>query len=188
MNTLLFNPYYIFLGMPDSLKSLKIKEVSAVLLLIIIIAYLVFNAGKDVNIKPVKNNNTTGNRFYSSLPTTSTSQQVIFGKTSRDKDSTFIEITIEGKKLRLMDADTPEKMERGLTSYREFPADGMIFRYSTRRLQSYWNNNAFFDFDVYWVNGSDIIGKAFLPSVEKNGIVTVKSPSVVDTVILVIKH
>lgn len=175
--------------MVDRLKSLKIKEAFAVVILIIVIAYLFINAGKDVNIKPAEKSDTNKSQFYTALPTaTPSSRQVIFGKTSRDKDSTFIETTIEGKKLRLMDADTPEKMEKGLTGYRKFPADGMIFRYPTREVLNYWNKNAFFDFDVYWLNGPDIIGKSFLPSVERNGVVTVSSSSPIDTVILVIKR
>ncbi|QQS44267.1 DUF192 domain-containing protein [Candidatus Roizmanbacteria bacterium] len=95
---------------------------------------------------------------------------------------------VDGRELRLVVADTPERWQQGLMYVRK-PADfdGMIFYFKTPQPQVFWNRNTFEDLDVYWMRKDKIIGKSMLPSVEKNGLKTVTSPGFIDTVIEVIR-
>lgn len=101
----------------------------------------------------------------------------------------IIEREVNGKKLKLVVADTPEKLQKGLMFVRkktdEF--DGMIFLFETAKTQSFWNMNTFVELDIYWMRDDKVVGKSELPSVERSGIVTVTSPEKVNIVIEVIK-
>lgn len=97
----------------------------------------------------------------------------------------IIRITLEGKKVKLIVADTPAEREKGLMNVREIDkADGMIFLFSQAEYQRFWNKNTLMDLDVYWMLGDTVVGKSFLPSIEKSkNIVIIDSPIPVDRVI-----
>lgn len=92
---------------------------------------------------------------------------------------------LEGKNLTLLVADTPEKREKGLMYYRELKGvDGMIFIFPHKQYLNFWNKNTYMDLDLYWIEGKNIVGKGFLPSIEKSGkIIYANSPALVDRVI-----
>lgn len=95
---------------------------------------------------------------------------------------------IEGKKLRLVVADSSSRFQKGLMYVRKpVDFDGMIFYFKTPQPQVFWNRNTFEDLDVYWIRNEKVIGKSFLSSVEKTGLKTVTSPGFIDTVIEVIR-
>ena len=88
-----------------------------------------------------------------------------------------IPYTLEGKQYMLLEAKTPQEWEKGLMNVRELDnADGMIFIFLDKKTRSFWNKNTYVDLDVYWLNDDEVIGKSFLSSIEKNGIVYVTSP------------
>lgn len=98
--------------------------------------------------------------------------------------------TLEGKKYRLRVAKTAAEWQRGLMSYQKPVTnfDGMIFIFPKKEIQTFWNKNTFLDLDVYWLNNDQIVGRAFLPSVAKSGVVVqVVSPEAVNRVIEIIK-
>lgn len=93
--------------------------------------------------------------------------------------------TLEGKQLKLLVADTPALQEKGLMYYRKLDGvDGMIFIFQDKLYRGFWNKNTLMDLDLYWIADKKVVGKSFLPSVEKSKeIVTVASPEPADTVI-----
>ncbi|MEM0476681.1 MAG: hypothetical protein QW367_03565, partial [Candidatus Aenigmatarchaeota archaeon] len=52
-----------------------------------------------------------------------------------------------------------------------------IFIFPDKQIRYFWNKNTFVDLDVYWLDDDKIIGREFLPSIEKTKeIYTIKSP------------
>lgn len=99
-----------------------------------------------------------------------------------------IEKEVDGQKFTLVIADTRAKWQQGLMHVRNpVPYDGMIFISDRAVPQVFWNMNTFEDLDIYWLRNDEIIGKSFLPSIEKKGMTTVSSPGPADTVIEVIR-
>ncbi|MBP9691245.1 DUF192 domain-containing protein, partial [Candidatus Woesebacteria bacterium] len=99
-----------------------------------------------------------------------------------------IEKEVEGKKLKLVVAETSSQWQQGLMHVRKpVPFDGMIFTSTHAVPQVFWNMNTFEDLEVYWLRDGKIIGESFLPSIEKKGMTTVASPGRADTVIEVIR-
>ena len=98
--------------------------------------------------------------------------------------------TIDGKRLRLVVADTPEKWQKGLMYVRK-PVkdfDGMIFIFPEKQMQSFWNQNTFEDLTLYWMNDDTVVGKSELPSIEKSKkTITVSSQEPVNIVVEVIE-
>ncbi|MDP2861103.1 MAG: DUF192 domain-containing protein [bacterium] len=126
---------------------------------------------------------------------------LLFVNSKRETGFVETEYVLEGKTRRVLVADTPEKWERGLMDYRkdetgitawnsrELPEgiEGMLFVSSGKVFRAFWNKNTFLDLDLYWVSGDKVIGKSFLPSIEKSkDIVTVSSPEAVDKVVEII--
>lgn len=101
------------------------------------------------------------------------------------KDFTIINYNLQAKNYRLLLADTPTKWERGLMYFRKLEgADGMIFLFPDKQTRTFWNKNTFMDLEVYWLNGNNVVGSSFLPSIEKSKeIVMVSSREKVDKVI-----
>ncbi|MDH7476054.1 MAG: DUF192 domain-containing protein [Microgenomates group bacterium] len=110
-------------------------------------------------------------------------------KTATQKNPHKINYFLENKNVTLLIADTPEKWERGLMFVKKLDdADGMIFIFPDKKIRTFWNKNTFVDLDIYWINGKNIIGKDFLPSISKTGkITTVDSKKEVNKVIEIIK-
>lgn len=66
--------------------------------------------------------------------------------------------------------------------------DGMIFVSPDKQIRYFWNKNTFVDLEVYWLDDDKIIGRDFLPSIEKTKeIKTIQSPAPVNKVIEVTK-
>jgi len=105
----------------------------------------------------------------------------------------IIEYSLEGKNYRLYLADTPKKWQRGLMykKYNDLLAkkiDGMLFVFPKKFVPVFYNKNTYIDLDVYWINGSSVVGKSFLPSIKNSRIIVeIISPSEVDKVAEVIK-
>lgn len=101
------------------------------------------------------------------------------------KDFEIISYKLQNKNLNLLVADTPAKWERGLMFYRKLEGvDGMIFIFPNKEIRTFWNKNTLMDLELLWIDGEKIIGKSFLPSIEKSKeIVTVESPKPADKVV-----
>jgi len=108
-------------------------------------------------------------------------------QTSEDKYKNFAKINyqIESRNLKLLVADTPEKWERGLMFFRKLDGvDGTIFIFPNKQYRTFWNKNTFMNLDILWIDGDKVVGKSYLPSIEKSKeIVTVKSSKPADKVI-----
>lgn len=99
-----------------------------------------------------------------------------------------ISYTLQGREYMLLIAKTPQEWEKGLMYVRKLDnADGMIFLFPDKEVRSFWNKNTYVDLYIYWLDNDKVIGKSFLPSVEKEGIVSVNSPSLVNKVIEIIR-
>ncbi len=96
---------------------------------------------------------------------------------------------LDGKSYNLLLSDSPEEQTRGLMYVKKLKdADGMIFIFSDKQLRSFWNKNTLVDLDVYWLEDDRIVGKSFLPSIEKSkSIKTVSSPKPVNKVVELIR-
>jgi uncharacterized membrane protein (UPF0127 family) len=83
------------------------------------------------------------------------------------------------KTYNLLVADTPIKREKGLMHIKKLPKniDGMIFFFPTKKIQTFWNKNTYIDLDIFWFSDKKYIGKSFLPSIKKTGILTMVSSS-----------
>ena len=89
----------------------------------------------------------------------------------------------------LLVADTQEEWTKGLMDRQELSgADGMIFIFPDPQPRSFWNKNTHLDLDIYWMNNDVVVGKVFLPSIEKTGtVMTISSPSPVNAVIELVR-
>ncbi|GIW65516.1 MAG: hypothetical protein KatS3mg094_035 [Candidatus Parcubacteria bacterium] len=106
----------------------------------------------------------------------------------------FINYNLEGKNYKLLIANEPLEWSRGLMfvkktlNNKENKFDGMIFIFPDKQTRSFWNKNTFVDLDIYWLDDNKIVGKDFLPSIEKTKeIYTLISPAPVNKVIEIIK-
>lgn len=111
---------------------------------------------------------------------------ITFRKSENKEDISY---TLENKELKLYVADSPAEWAQGLMHYRKLEeVDGMIFRFPEKQERSFWNKNTFLDLDIYWINDGQVVGKDFLPSIEKSKqLQYIYSPEPVDTVIEVAK-
>jgi len=108
------------------------------------------------------------------------------------RNSNWIFYSIEGKSYKLLIAKTPLEHQKGLMFYRSKKelkgAHGMIFIFDKKDYRTFWNKNTFLDLDVYWFDDDKIIGKDFLPSIEKTKeIFTISSPKPVDRVVEIVR-
>lgn len=92
---------------------------------------------------------------------------------------------INNKNYCLLTASNQEQWEKGLMFYKKpVNFDGMIFVFPDKQMRSFWNENTYLDLNIYWLDDEKVVGKSFLPSVEKSKeIITVKSPKPVNKVI-----
>jgi len=92
---------------------------------------------------------------------------------------------LNNRNYRLFTAKNPQEWEKGLMYYRKLDeVDGMIFIFPSKQIRSFWNKNTLMDLDLYWLNNNDVIGKSYLPSIEKSKeIVIVSSPDKANRVI-----
>jgi hypothetical protein len=104
----------------------------------------------------------------------------------KKNNKNLLTYSLNKKQYRLLIADTPAKWEKGLMFFRKLDrrVDGMIFLFPDRQYRSFWNKNTYMDLDLYWLNDEKVVGKSFLPSIEKSKeIVVVNSSKPVNKVI-----
>ena len=106
---------------------------------------------------------------------------------SNSKD--LINYKIKNQSYKLLIADNPVEWERGLMDIRKLNnADGMIFLFPDKKPRVFWIKNTYLDLDIYWMFDDKLVGRDFLPSIEKsNGVVYVSSPTPVNKVIELIR-
>lgn len=110
---------------------------------------------------------------------------IVLNKKQPSNNKEVITYRLNNKSYRLYTAKNPQEWEKGLMFYRKLDnADGMLFIFPDKQIRSFWNKNTFMDFDIYWLNDDSIIGKNFLPSIEKSKeIVMVSSPDKANRII-----
>jgi len=105
-------------------------------------------------------------------------------------DYEIVKVNLENRDMCLLVAGNGNQWIQGLMNVRK-PVEnyeGMIFSFPSAARQSFWNKNTYVDLTLYWMKDGKIVGKDKLPSIEKSkNIVTVLSPSSVDTVVEVIE-
>jgi len=101
-----------------------------------------------------------------------------------------IKYEIEGQTFELLAADSEDEWVAGLMNVRELDnADGMMFIFPDKQKRTFWNKDTFVDLDVYWILDDKVVGRDFLPSIEKsNGFVYISSPVSVNKVAEIIKQ
>ncbi len=97
--------------------------------------------------------------------------------------------SINNKNYCLLTAKNQTEWERGLMFYKKpVNFDGMIFIFPDKEMRSFWNKNTYMDLEVYWMDGEKVVGKSFLPSMNKNKkAITVSSPKIVNKVIEIVQ-
>lgn len=84
----------------------------------------------------------------------------------------IVEYNLEGKTYKLYLADTPKKWRYGLMHKKKLKnIDGMLFVFPTKEERVFYNKNTYLDLNIYWIDGSSIVGKGYLPSIEESKIV-----------------
>lgn len=108
---------------------------------------------------------------------------------SKWKGYKVIKYKVQGNEYKLLVADTQEKWTKGLMYQRDLEnLDGMIFVFPQSQVQSFWNENTLMDLDIIWINEEKVLGKSFLPSIEKSKRkIIVNSPKPVDAVIELVR-
>ena len=109
---------------------------------------------------------------------------LLIGKTHFSENSEKIILNIDGKEYKLFTARTILEKTRGLSGITELKgADGMIFYYNLPQSPTFWNKNTHFDLELVWMRDGKVIGRDFLPSQDKAGLVAKSPSSVVDWVV-----
>lgn len=100
-----------------------------------------------------------------------------------------VDYQLKGKKYRLLVADTRQKWERGLMNVKKLDGvQGMIFIFPDKQLRNFWNKNTYLDLDVYWLDDDKIVGKDFLPSIDKSKqLVIINSKTKVNKVVEIVR-
>lgn len=115
---------------------------------------------------------------------------LIFASYSLDKErGEIINYQLGNKNLKLLVADERGEWEKGLMYVKKLKtANGVIFIFPDKQIRSFWNKNTLVDLDIYWISDGKVVGKSFLPSIEKSKeTVVVNSPEKVNRVIELIR-
>ena len=109
-----------------------------------------------------------------------------------NKINSHFKYKLNNKNYSLLVADSNSEWTRGLMNYKDISelkgVEGMIFIFPDRDFRSFWNENTYFDLDVYWLDGDKIVGKSYLPSIEKSKeVVIVDSKAKVNKVVELIR-
>ncbi|MBI5122465.1 DUF192 domain-containing protein [Candidatus Roizmanbacteria bacterium] len=104
----------------------------------------------------------------------------------------FINYSINNIKYKLLVADEQNEWQKGLMFYRSKNelkgADGMIFIFPDKQIRNFWNKNTYLDLDVYWLDNDEVVGKNYLPSIEKSKeVIVVESKVKINKVIELIR-
>lgn len=95
---------------------------------------------------------------------------------------------IAGKSYNLLPASTSSERAKGLSGIRELRnADGMIFYFNPPRRTAFWNKDTHIDLELIWFSKGNIISRDFLPSEDKAGLVSIDSPSEIDSVVELVR-
>ncbi len=119
-------------------------------------------------------------------------QDVVGRCTTHHANYEVISYMLRTKNYNLLVADTTEKQEYGLmntTSKEDICGhDGMIFRYRTPQIYTFWNKNTLVDLELTWRNEKTKYESTItLPNITDHGMSTVSSQAPVDTVIEILK-
>jgi uncharacterized membrane protein (UPF0127 family) len=109
----------------------------------------------------------------------------IFLPVKKDKRLKTINYKLNGVEYKLLVADDEKEWAKGLMGYqRKEDFDGMLFVFPDKKYRQFWNKNTFLDLDIYWLDDKKIVGKSFLPAVNKTGkVMIINSPKEVNRVI-----
>jgi len=96
---------------------------------------------------------------------------------------------IDNKNYCLLTASNQEQWQKGLMFYKKpVNFDGMIFIFPDKQTRNFWNKNTYMDLDLYWMDRDKVVGKSFLPSINKSEeTITVSSPKIVNKVVEIVK-
>ncbi len=99
-----------------------------------------------------------------------------------------IVLNIDGKDYVLLTARTVLEKAKGLSEIKELKnANGMIFYFEPRSKPTFWNKNTHLDLEIIWMADGKIVGRDFLPSEDKAGLIAKKSPQEIDWVVEIVK-
>ena len=109
----------------------------------------------------------------------------IFLPGKKDKRLKTINYKLNGVEYKLLVVDDEKECAKGLMGYqRKEDFDGMLFVFPDKKYRQFWNKNTFLDLDIYWLDDKKIVGKSFLPSINKTGkVMIINSPKEVNRVI-----
>jgi uncharacterized membrane protein (UPF0127 family) len=109
---------------------------------------------------------------------------LIIGRPNFSDKSERVVLNIEGRDYILLTARTALEKTRGLSGITELKnADGMVFYFDAPQKITFWNRNTHLDLELVWLNGDKVLGRDFLPSEDKAGLVLKESPAEVDKVV-----
>lgn len=113
---------------------------------------------------------------------------LFIGKTQITNYSEKIVLNIDGRDYTLLTARTSLERTRGLSGIKELKsADGMTFFFDSPAKHTFWNKNTYLDLELIWMRDGKIVGRDFLPSENKSGLIVKKSPQEVDMVVELVK-
>ncbi|MBI4993999.1 DUF192 domain-containing protein [Candidatus Wolfebacteria bacterium] len=113
---------------------------------------------------------------------------LFIGKTQFTDNSEKIVLNIDGRDYTLFTARTTMERTRGLSGIKELKgSDGMIFYFDWPQKISFWNKNTYLDLDLVWMKDGKVVGRDFLPSEDKTGLVVKDSPQEIDWVVELVK-
>jgi len=93
-------------------------------------------------------------------------------------------IRIDGKKITVKIADTPEERERGLMGVTKVEGyDGMLFIFGADGDVSFWNKETPLDLDLVWIKDKQVLSVDFLPREPQSGLKILPSPGAIDMVL-----
>lgn len=113
---------------------------------------------------------------------------LFIGKANFSDNSEKVVLNIDGRDYILYVARTVLEKARGLSGITELKgADGMIFYFEPASAPTFWNKNTHLNLELVWMRSGEIIGRDFLPSEDKAGLVVKKPPQEVDSVVELVK-
>ena len=113
---------------------------------------------------------------------------LVIGKPHFDDKSEKVYLNIDGEEYILLTARTSVEKMRGLSGIIELKnADGMVFYFDIPQKITFWNKNTHLDLELVWMIGDKVLGRDFLPSEDKAGLIIKESPGEVDKVVELVK-
>lgn len=114
---------------------------------------------------------------------------LFIGKANFGDNSEKVVLSIDGKDYVLFTARTALEKSRGLSEIKELKgADGMIFYFKPIGRPIFWNKNTRLDLELVWMRNGEIVGRDFLPSEDKAGLVFKSAPQEIDSVVELVKN